>query len=165
MKPRIILASLVIVVFSYFIVNIMFKVNYANRDVGLLDSLQMNDSITIPKSYIVLGRNYKGFIEATILPAQEHRYNDKGIVEYYYLRFHPDWFKTHIAPRITSYLPNKEKLSFDLVAKARDAHEDNFGYCCHFNDYPIVSEGILFARISLLGVADKITVFTDAKMK
>lgn len=164
MKTRIGLAVLIIVVLLYFVVNITFKVNYANRDVGIIDSLKVNDSITIPKAYIVLGRNYKGFIEATILPAMEHRHNDKGIVEYYYLRFHPDWFKRHIAPRITSYLNNRDRLAFDLVAKARQAHKDNFEYCCHFNDYPIVNEGILFARISLLGVADKITVFADVKM-
>lgn len=165
MKIKIVLVTIAIVALAYYAVNITFKVNYANNDVAIVDSLKINDSITIPKAYIVLGRNYKGFIEATILPAHEHRYHDKGIVEYYYLRFHPEWFKTHIASRITSYLENRDKFAFDLVEKAKVAHEANFNYCCHFNDYPIVNEGVLFARISLLGVADKITVLTDPNLK
>lgn len=165
MKIKIILVTIAIVALAYYAVNITFKVNYANNDVAIVDSLKINDSITIPKAYIVLGRNYKGFIEATILPDKEFRYHDKGIVEYYYLRFHPAWFNKHITPRITSYLENRDKLAFDLVEKAKVAHKDNFSYCCHFNDYPIVNEGVLFTRISLFGVADKITVLTDPNLK
>jgi hypothetical protein len=165
MKLKVVLIISGLILLCYLVVNITFKVNYASNDVATLDSLKINDSLTIPNAYIVLGRNYKGFIEATVLPTKEYRYYDRGIVEYYYLRFHPKWFKANIAPKITSYLDSREKLAFDLVQKAKIAHQDNFDYCCHFNDYPVVDEDVFFARISLLGVANKVTMFANASFK
>ena len=152
---------IVILVVSYYVTNKIFKVNYSEDDVVLVDNLEVNDSLTISKAFIVLGKNYKGFIEATVFPALEDRYHDLGIVEYYYLRFPPSWFNENISPRVTEKYNNREKLSFDLVAKAKKAHDDNFEYCCHYSAYPIVNENLLFTRISLVGVADKISIFTD----
>jgi hypothetical protein len=136
-------------------------VNYSGDNVAMIDSIRLNGSI-INNAYIVLGKNYKGNIEATIIPAKEQRYKNEGIVEYYYLRFHPNWFKKNIAPHINVYLQDGSKLADDLINKAAGAHKNNFSYCCHFNEYPLVSEGLLFTRISLLGVADKITMFTNS---
>lgn len=157
-KLKYISIILLVLLVGYYITNRIFKVNYSENDVVYTDSIRINDSITVGKAFIVLGKNYKGFIEATVFPSVEHRYKDLGIVEYYYLRFPPDWLKENILPRIKKKLNNREKLSFELVDKAKRAHGDNFEYCCHVNDYPIVKEGLLFTRISLVGVADKISI-------
>jgi hypothetical protein len=108
MKPKLVLLILLLIFLAYCITNRIFKVNYSGDNVAMIDSIRLNGSI-INNAYIVLGKNYKGNIEATIIPAKEQRYKNEGIVE-----------------------------------------------------YPLVSEGLLFTRISLLGVADKITMFTNS---
>jgi hypothetical protein len=147
----------------YYSTNRIFKVNYSENDVVLVDSLRINDSTKTGKAYVVLGKNYKGVIEATLFPSEEQRYKESGVVEYYYLRFAPDWYEQNISPQIKTKLDNGERLSSDLIKKAKNVHEDNFQYCCHVNDYPIVNEGQLFARVSLVGVADKVTMLLDRK--
>lgn len=149
------------VIGCYYISNRIFKVNYSENDVVVVDSIKVNDSITIKEAFVVLGKNYKGVIEATVFSSAEHRYKNQGIVDYYYLRFHPDWFEKTISPRIKKKLNNGDRLSFELVERAKKAHQDNFQYCCHINDYPIVKEGLLFTRISLVGVPEKVTMIND----
>ena len=152
---------LLLLITGYFVVNRIFKVGYSSGNVVVLDSLRIGDSVTIGRSFAVLGRNYKGYIEATIIPEKEHRFEDFGVVEYYYMRFGPNWYEKHITPRVIKQMQRGDKLAADLIKTAKVAHEDNFHYCCHFNDYPIINEGLAFARISVLGAAEKVTILAN----
>lgn len=165
MNKRLKVFSLILVTIAmcYYLTSQIFKINYSQNNVVLIDSLRINDTIRVENVYAVLGKNHKGIIEATLFPSEEQRYKGRAVVEYYYLRFDPDWYKSHMSPRINQKFDNGEKLSSDLIKRAEKAHEDNFQYCCHINDYPIVNTGQLFVRISLLGVADKVTMLLNRK--
>lgn len=156
-KSKVSLAIIVILLCSYLLANRLLKVNYNQTDVVNISGLVLNDSIVIGDSYVILGKNHKGFIEATIIPTRERKYKNYGIVEYYYLRFAPKWYENNISPRVISRLRDGDHLSADLIKKAEIAHNDNFKYCCHTGNYPLINEDLVFARISLVGVADKIS--------
>jgi hypothetical protein len=160
-KIKIIAIVLVVLFLINYGLGKVFKVNYSSDNFVFIDSIKINDSIMIKNCYVVLGKNYKGFIEGVFFPASEQRYNNRGIVEYYYLRFHPEWYEKNINPHIVKDFDSGYKLAYGLIGKAKIAHNNDFQNCCHFNDYPLVNEKILFLRISMVGIADKVTVFDD----
>jgi hypothetical protein len=119
----------------YILLNLFVKINYSNDEYYLLGEYQVNDSILFQGGKVFIGENYKGKIEAIILPEQVIVGNRKKSVEYVYMRFFPRWFEEHLEPNLKKIDDPKAKI---YAKGLKRIHEGNFQNYMHFGKYPVV---------------------------
>jgi len=147
---------------STFCLDLIFKINHSNSNVIKIGALKINDNLQIPSGYMVLGKNKKnGIVEGTVFPDQHYELGSRGKIEYFYFRFHPDWFQKNILPLKIENLSSGHRFTQELVKEAKLVHEENFHYFMHANDYPIVKAGIIAGRIKMVGLFEKEQFYLD----
>lgn len=136
MNYKRILIILIIIVIGKLSIDFLFKIRYNYKQIYILKEFKLNDTVKINHGKIVLGRNIKGFLEATIYPEPNSKLNDSSTIDYLYLRFNPDWFESNIKPFIESQVTNDRR---EYVNLGKAMHDTYFSTWMHINDYPIIS--------------------------
>lgn len=135
---------------------IAFKIHYSKAEIYNIQDFMVDSSKIIENGVIVIGKNIKGKLEASIFP-------DNGIVkngtsylevDYIYLRFYPEWFESHIKPALTESSDQDYKV---LVQNAKKIHDRHFKNFMHINDFPIIKEDYTPIIIKFKG-SDKIQI-------
>ena len=142
MNYKKILITLIIILIIKLSIDILFKIRYSYKQIYVLKEFTLNDSVKVNSGKIVLGKNIKGFLEATIYPETTLKLNDSSTIDYIYLRFSPDWFENSIKPFMGSPVTNDSR---EYVNLGKAMHDTYFNTWMHINDYPIISnEYILY---------------------
>ncbi|GEM_PF-6101819 len=136
MNYKKILIALIIIVLGKLSIDLLFKIKYSYKQIYILKEFKLNDTIKINKGKIVLGKNIKGFLEATIYPETNSKLNDSSTINYIYLRFNPKWFEEYIKPLIENQVTNDRR---EYVNLGKAMHATYFSTYMHINDYPIIS--------------------------
>lgn len=150
-------------VVGYLLVDRVFKINYNQSNIVEIENIQINEDIHIPSGTIALGKTYKGFIEGVVFPDKPYEFQDKGQVEYWYIRFSPNWYEENIEPQITKQVKWGLKTTKELVKQARQVHRENFHYFMHTNDFPIVREDLIAGKIKMVGIMNKFSFLEEVE--
>lgn len=137
MKRIRIAKAIVVLIVLKVVLDLTFKIQYSKNEYFEISEFQLSDSTYVESGKILFGKNVKGNIEAIIYPDKFIQNGMEDEVEYVYMRFYPEWFKTKLKPRITKI---EEKVVEELLSTTRNIHEDNFRSYMHFNNYPIIKK-------------------------
>ena len=151
MNYKKILIVLIIIVIGKLSIDLLFKVKYSYKQVYFLTEFKLNDTIKVNRGKIILGKNIKGFIEATIYPETVSKLNDSLSIDYLYLRFNPDWFEANLKPFIKGQVTADRR---EYVNLGKAMHDTYFRSWMHINDYPIISKKqmLLIVKIKETGI-------------
>ncbi|MEM8525581.1 MAG: hypothetical protein AAGG68_13150 [Bacteroidota bacterium] len=148
---------------AYLLVDKIFKINYYKSNIVEVKNIQVSDDILIPSGTLALGKTHKGFIEGVVFPNKPYEFQDKGQVEYWYLRFSQKWYEQNIAPQVTKEVNRGLKTTAEFVQQARRIHKENFHYFMHANDFPIVHDDLIAGKIKMVGIMEKFSFLEEVE--
>ncbi len=164
MKKKIFAIATIVVIYQVvsFCLDLIYKIDHSNSNVIKIESLKINEDLHVPSGFMVLGKNRKnGIVEGTVFPDLPFEYKDRGQIEYFYFRFHPEWFEKNILPNRSEIMSGGHRFTQELVRTAKLVHEENFHYFMHLGDYPIVEENIVAGRIKMVGLLEREQFFLE----
>jgi len=159
MRFKNLIIILVILILGKVLIDRIFKIRYSIKNTFEITNFQVNDSIFIEKGSIVVGKNVKGYLEASIFP-NNLKLSDNSTIEYVYFRFNNDWYNKNIIPHLSKL--NVKNIN-ELYLYGKALHKTNFSNYMHFNDYPLVREDYFPVVLKVKETGEKIRFLSDKR--